>query len=64
MPPPVRQVMFWNWNLAPQATDKGFEYLTKDFLFVPEIWGANVVEKKWVRNAGEVNFLDSEMKEI
>lgn len=41
------------------TTDKGPEYLSKDFLFIPEVWGANVVNDEWVRRAGESGFLDS-----
>jgi len=54
-----QKVTFWNWNLAPMTTDKGPEYLSKDFLFVPEVWGANAVNDEWVRRAGESGFLDS-----
>jgi len=57
-----QKVTFWNWNLAPMTTDKGPEYLSKDFLFVPEVWGANAVNDEWVRRAGEVGFLDSNGK--
>ena len=53
-----QKVSFWNWNLAPMETAQGPEYLSKDFLFMPEIWGSGVVEKKWVREAGATNFLD------
>eukprot|EP00435_Cladocopium_sp_Y103_P058293 s72_g20.t1 len=57
-----QKVSFWNWNLAPMATAQGPEYLSKDFLFMPEIWGSGVVERKWVRRAGETNFLDGNGK--
>lgn len=57
-----QKVSFWNWNLAPMETAQGPEYLSKDFLFMPEIWGSGVVEKKWVREAGETNFLDGNGK--
>lgn len=50
---------YWNWNLAPQETEDGGEHLTSDFLFMPEQWGAGVVEAKYVRPAGAVDFLDS-----
>lgn len=53
-----QKVSYWNWNLAPMSTDQGPEYLSKDFLFMPEMWGAGVVKKQWVRTAGESNFVD------
>lgn len=53
----LNKVSYWNWNLAPQTTDKGTEHLSKDFLFMPEVWGANKVEEKYVRQAGSTNFL-------
>lgn len=57
------QVSFWNWNLAPQTTPDGAtEHLTKDFTFMPEVWGANVVNAEWVREAGAVDFWDSNGK--
>ena len=31
------QVMYWNWNLAPE------DPLTSDFIFMPEVWGSGVV---------------------
>jgi hypothetical protein len=52
------KVSYWNWNLAPQKTDDGQEYLTEDFLFMPENWGAGPVEDKYVRQAGQTGFLD------
>ncbi|CAJ1330895.1 unnamed protein product [Effrenium voratum] len=57
------KVSFWNWNLAPQTTPDGAtEHLTKDFTFMPEVWGANVVNAEWVREAGAVDFWDSNGK--
>jgi len=53
------KVSYWNWNLAPQTTPEGPEYLSKDFLFVPEQWGPTVVDERWVRTAGQSPFLDS-----
>lgn len=60
----IGKVHFWNWNLAPMTNSESgtFEYLTKDFLFMPEQWGSGEVEAKYVRAAGEANFLDSEGK--
>eukprot|EP00928_Gymnodinium_smaydae_P004347 TRINITY_DN1148_c0_g3_i1.p1 TRINITY_DN1148_c0_g3~~TRINITY_DN1148_c0_g3_i1.p1 ORF type:complete len:447 (-),score=42.73 TRINITY_DN1148_c0_g3_i1:181-1521(-) len=56
------KVHFWNWNLAPMANaDSGQpEYLTKDFLFIPEQWGVDKVNDQYVREANTANFLDSE----
>lgn len=57
------KVAYWNWNLAPQTDEVGGkkvgEHLTSDFLFTPEQWGAGEVTEKYLRPAGEVNFLDS-----
>jgi len=57
------KVSFWNWNLAPM-TEKSFgtehkEHLSSEFIFMPEQWGAQVVEDKYLRPAGQPNFLDS-----
>jgi len=47
-------VNYWNWNLVP---DHGAnQYLTKDFLFMPEMWGQGVVDVNSLRPAGETNF--------
>jgi hypothetical protein len=56
-----QKVHYWNWNLAPMYNDDGghFEYLTKDFLFMPEQWGVDQVNPEWVREANVANFLDS-----
>jgi len=53
---------YWNWNLAPQTDDSVEEHLTKDFIFMPEMWGAGVVEAKNVRTANQPNFLDTNGK--
>jgi len=56
------KVTFWNWNLAPQTdgSSKHHERLSKDFIFVPEQWGAGAPEERYVRPAGKSNFLDSD----
>lgn len=56
------KVSYWNWNLAPQSTEDGEEHLTSDFLFMPEQWGAGVVNDQYVRVANKANFLDSNGK--
>merc|ERR1719506_2495657 len=39
------KVAYWNWNFAPmafencQGTSGGHQYLTEDFVFMPENWG-------------------------
>lgn len=53
---------YWNWNLAPQTDDGAEQHLTSDFIFMPEEWGAGPVIDKYVRTAGEANFLDSNGK--
>jgi hypothetical protein len=56
------KVSYWNWNLAPM-TDGGTEqHLSSDFIFMPEQWGATAVEGKYLRKAGEANYLDSNGK--
>jgi len=53
------KVSYWNWNLAPEQTREGFtEYLSKDFLFMPEQWGPTVPNAEWVREAGQSPFID------
>lgn len=57
------KVSFRNWNLAPM-TKKSFgskhhEYLSKDFSFMPDQWGAKAVEEKQLRPAGQPDFLNS-----
>lgn len=50
------KVTYWNWNLAP---DQG-QYLTSDFIFMPEQWDAGTVEERYLRQANAVNYLDGE----
>ena len=56
------KVHFWNWNLAPMVNaDSGtLEYLSKDFLFMPEQWGVEKVNAENVRQANVANFSDNE----
>jgi len=56
----VGKVHYWNWNLAPETTDGAQQYLTKDFIFMPEQWGIGAVEDKYLREAGKSNFLDGD----
>jgi len=49
---------YWNWNLAPESTTAGAQYLTKDFIFMPEQWGMDVPESQNVRTAGVSPFSD------
>mmetsp|Transcript_72816 Transcript_72816/g.152047 ORF Transcript_72816/g.152047 Transcript_72816/m.152047 type:complete len:443 (+) Transcript_72816:131-1459(+) len=49
---------YWNWNLAPETADGAPQYLTKDFIFMPEQWGATTVNASYVREANEAGFLD------
>lgn len=61
----LNKVTFWNWNLAPQTDGSDSsgrphtEHLSKDFIFVPEQWGAGAVEERYLRPAGQANFMDS-----
>lgn len=53
-------VSYWNWNLAPESnSDLSYQYLSKDFIFMPEQWGVAPVIDMYVRQAGVANFLDS-----
>jgi hypothetical protein len=55
------KVTYWNWNLAPMRNDDGsMQYLTSEFIFMPEQWGIEAVNPQYVRTAGQANFLDSE----
>merc|ERR1719203_2723425 len=38
--------------------DEKPEYLSSDFIFMPEQWGAGKVDGKYLRQAGQANFLD------
>jgi hypothetical protein len=57
------KVAYWNWNYAPMDNDAagggGHQYLTKDFVFMPENWGIGAAEDEYVRTANQANFLDS-----
>lgn len=55
-------ITYWNWNLAPDTQGGQEQHLSKDFLFVPEQWGATPVEEKYLRTAGDSNFLDGNGK--
>jgi hypothetical protein len=58
---PYKKVSYWNWNLAPMnPADADREYLSEDFLFMPEQWGVEEVNDEWVREANAVGFLDSD----
>lgn len=55
------KVSFWNWNLATMRNDDGtMQYLSKDFIFMPEQWGIQAVTATDVRQAGVANFKDVE----
>jgi hypothetical protein len=61
------KVSYWNWNYAPEDWDAsvpggGHQYLTKDFVFMPENWGVEPVNDEWLRTAGATNYLDSNGK--
>jgi len=57
-----KKVSYWNWNLAPQTEEGEEQHLTSEFIFMPEQWGVGPVEAKYVRQAGEANFQDSNGK--
>jgi hypothetical protein len=48
------KVNYWNWNLVP---DPGMQqYLTEEFEFMPEMWGAGAVKVHKMAWAGEVDY--------
>lgn len=57
------KVHYWNWNFAPENGDKcsnqSHQYLTKDFVFMPENWGVGVPNDTYMRPAGTVGWIDS-----
>ena len=59
------KLAYWNWNYAPEDTagptgaPNGHQYLTKDFLFMPENWGVGVADSKYIRPANQAGFADS-----
>jgi len=52
------KVNYWNWNFAPMKTESGDQYLTKDFIFVPNNWGVEPVSERSLRKAGKQGFKD------
>jgi hypothetical protein len=58
------KLTYWNWNYAPEDNDAttnstgGHQYLTKDFVFMPENWGVGPVNGSYVRRANASNFKD------
>jgi len=55
----VGKTHYWNWDLAPDMQNGTMQYLTKDFIFMPQSWGAGVVDETKVRTAGQTGFLDT-----
>jgi len=49
------KVNYWNWNVVPDQENAG-QYLTKDFLFMPEMWGAGVIDTNALVKAGSKNY--------
>lgn len=52
------KVSYWNWNLAPEVQNGKPEYLTEEFIFMPDNWGVVAPNVSWVRQAGVSNYLD------
>jgi len=48
------KVNYWNWNTIPDISVG--QYLTEDFIFIPENWGQGVIDVNAVRPAGISNF--------
>merc|ERR1719510_2567997 len=42
------------WNLVPDRA--AGQHLTKDFVFIPEMWGQGVIDVNALQPAGEANF--------
>jgi len=50
---------YWDWNFRPKLGEKGVpEYLTKDILFMPNVWGVGPVGADMLVEAGQANFTD------
>jgi len=50
---------YWNWNFKPQLGEEDVpEYLTKDFIFMPDVWGPGPVSPDALVQAGQANFPD------
>jgi len=58
------KVTYWNWDYSPQqdasASGGGSQFLTKDFLFMPENWGVGAADSQKIVEAGAINFLLSD----
>lgn len=57
----LRKVNYWNWDFAPRITDGQPQYLSEDFVFMPNSWGippGSVSQQ--LRPAGAVGFLDGD----
>jgi hypothetical protein len=56
------KVSYWNWNYAPMDNDPttkgGHQYLTKDFVFMPNNWGVGAAGNDDVRTAGKSGYID------
>jgi len=56
----LKKASYWNWNFVPQKGEGGVpEYLTKDFIFMPNAWGPEPVDAKKLVVAGKASFTDA-----
>uniref|UniRef100_A0A7S4SM52 Asl1-like glycosyl hydrolase catalytic domain-containing protein n=1 Tax=Alexandrium monilatum TaxID=311494 RepID=A0A7S4SM52_9DINO len=55
------KVSYWNWDFAPKVDNGHPQYLTRDFLFMPENWGVGADKvASQLRPAGAAGFLDGD----
>lgn len=62
------KVTYWNWNYAPMDNDPGpngtkagHQYLTEDFVFMPQNWGVTpIANESFLRPALATNWTDSQ----
>lgn len=54
------KVNYWNWNFVPDVVDPDLnkrQYLTKDFIFMPEMWGQGAADVTKIPKAGSTDYL-------
>lgn len=57
----VGKVSYWNWDYVPRTTDGQAQYLSKDFIFMPDNWGMTAGKiAEDLKPAGSVGFIDGD----
>eukprot|EP00122_Pirum_gemmata_P019103 Pgem_evm2s17893 len=52
----LNKVSYWNWAYTLADQGGGMQYLTDDFIFMPENWGVDVVNNAELREANASPF--------